>query len=181
MKKVFFIIICSLVLFGCNSKKGIQPELAEEDRYPTEFSVANEDFQYTLKVGAAKYQVGDELDITATLTYIGDQNEISISHAASPFYFELEEQTRDYTIDYPMNAPLIITVLKNGETIEEKYSPSGGYSDQDSPKYVDFIKAFLAGDYPKGDYVVEGFVDFWINEPSNKVNLKGNVQFEIVE
>ena len=59
--------------------------------------------------------------IFAELTYVGELDSIDIYHAASPFYFPLEERTRGIEVDYAMDEPLIVTTLEKGEPLRQKY------------------------------------------------------------
>lgn len=172
MKKWLMFICCCFMLMACSKE-----EVSNEVVYPEAFEAESDNFRYELYVSNNTFAQGEPFDITATLTYIGDQDEIVISHAASPFYFPMTETTRGYNIDYPMHEPLIYTTLKKDEPLTKQYVPSGSYSDTDEVEYVAFMKEFLAGDYPVGNYIVNGSVQF--NVDNSPVNINGNIGFRI--
>jgi hypothetical protein len=92
------------------------------------------------------------------------------------------EKTRDFQIDYPMNLPLISTTLVKGKPLLEEYKKSGGYDSQDEKEYVDFMKNFLNRGFPSGYYVVNGSVNFYVeNGKNNKqdYNIKGQIEFKV--
>ncbi len=96
------------------------------------------------------------------------------------------EKTRDYEINYGMNEPLLSTTLKRGQPLREEYEKSGGYGEQDKKEYVDFIKSFWENGFPAGYYVVDGYVDFYVqsNEDSNDkedFNIKTQIDFKVNE
>ena len=77
----------------------------------TTAEVIEGDFIYRLVSEEAQYSEDDMVDVYAELEYIGELDEVTISHAASPFYFPMVEETRDYKIDYAMNEPLLYSTL----------------------------------------------------------------------
>jgi hypothetical protein len=102
--------------------------------------------------------------VYAELEYMGDEPEIKIAHAASPFSFPMKEKTRNFEIGYMMNQPRLVTVLKKGTPLRKRYVFSGGYGTQDPKEYVDFFKAVAEasqeGTMPWGDYQIFGSADF---------------------
>lgn len=173
--KTWLMLVCScLLLFGCNKEGNVDESQVV---YPETFEAETEDFRYELYVSQNTFSYGQPIDIIASLTYIGDEEEIVISHAASPFYFPMKETTRAYDIDYPMNVPLVSTTLKKDVPLTEQYVPSGSYSDTDEAEYVTFMKEFLEGNYPVGNYIVNGSVQF--NVDHSPININGNIGFQV--
>jgi hypothetical protein len=84
---------------------------------------------------------------------VGEEQEIQIAHAASPFYFSMTERTRGFDINYAMDQPRIVTTLKKGE-----------YTEHNSKEHVDFVKsvfeAIQKGTLPSGEYEVSGRAAF---------------------
>lgn len=66
------------------------------------------DFVYRLSTEKEEYNGDEPIIIHAELEYVGDQEQIDISHAASPFYFPIKETTRNYDIPYAMEEPMTI-------------------------------------------------------------------------
>ncbi len=92
----------------------------------TEGIAEDEQFSFRLYSEKSVYQVGEPLQIKAELTYIGDQESIKISHAASPIWLLTTNLTEDYRFDAAMNEPLIITELKKDVPFVQEYQFSGG-------------------------------------------------------
>ncbi|WP_142827361.1 hypothetical protein [Planococcus soli] len=118
------------------------------------------DFIYRLATDRDQYTEGEEIIIQAELEYTGEAETIEISHAASPFYFPLREETRAYAVEYPMNEPLLITKLTRGEPLQERYAGSGGYSAEEDDAYIEFVENVMKEQFPTGYYKIEGYADF---------------------
>ena len=183
--QIIFIML-ALLLTSCTSKSESDNIVAKLDNYEvlnTKDEVTEGDFIYRLVTEKAEYLDNESVRIYAELEYIGDNEEITIYHAASPFYFPMVEKTRDFSIDYPMNQPLISTKLIKGKPLREEYKRSGGYSSQDEKEYVNFIKSFWDKGFPTGYYVVNGFVDFYVqsneNDKQEEFNIKAQIDFKV--
>lgn len=188
MRKVLYVVLSILVLSACGAKKNTntkhEPIDKDEIAYPIETEVTTGDFVYRLYSEKEIYEEYAMPDIYAELVYIGNEESIDISHAASPFYFPIHEKTRDYEIDYAMNEPLITTTLQKGEPLREKYSFAGGYSDQNNQEYIDFIDTILNEGFPTGEYTVNGMADFFTKNPKeatdpDKFNMNAKIGFTI--
>lgn len=146
--------------------------------------VKKDDFIYRLVSEKDHYKVGEKIKLYAELEYMGEEASIKIFHAASPFYFEMEETTRGYSIPYPMEEPLIMTELNKGQPHKQSYIKSGGYSDQDPKDYIQFMKDLLGKDgFPKGNYVVNGMADFYIEKDGEPVpyKMEAEISFDVGE
>ncbi|MBD3921670.1 hypothetical protein H8B09_23085 [Paenibacillus sp. PR3] len=144
--------------------------------------VKDDDFVYRLVAETAEDQAADSVKLYAELEYVGDQDEVTITHAMSPFYFPMKETTRGYGIGYMMDQPLITTTLKKGEPLREEYHGSGGYSEDQDPKdYIQFIKDFGANGFLPGRYEVNGFADFnyLVGEKREPHKLSATVVFTV--
>ena len=186
LKKILFSVVLLAFLSACGS--GEQPTDDEKSSnivsYPNDAQVEADDFIYRLYTEKDVYGEFEDTAIFAELTYIGDQESIEISHAASPFEFPIEELSREIKVDYAMNAPLIRTVLVRGEPLREKYHFAGGYSDHDDKETIKFIQTIIEKGFPEGNYVINGTVNFFIEntdeniEPDqHKLNL--NIGFKV--
>lgn len=85
-----------------------------------------------------------------------------------------------------MDLPLLNTVLKQGEPLHEDYTKSGGYGEQDEKDYVDFMKSFFENGFPTGDYVVDGFVEFYVKSSyeskyKEAYMIKAQINFKVSE
>lgn len=149
----------------------------------TEASATEGDFFYRLVSEKEEYASGGPVEIYAELEYVGDQETINIFHAASPFYFPMEEKTRDYEIHYGMEEPLITTTLTKGEPLREQYTGSGGYSDQEDDAYIEFTQNIMNKQFPEGYYVVEGYADFYTETPEDgqtNYEMHAEIDFKVV-
>ena len=183
--QIIFIML-ALLLTSCTSKSESDNIVAKLDNYEvlnTKDEVTEGDFIYRLVTEKAEYLDNESVRIYAELEYIGDNEEITIYHAASPFYFPMVEKTRDFSIGYPMNEPLLSTKLIKGKPLREEYKRSGGYSSQDEKEYVNFMKSFLDNGFPAGYYVVNGFADFYVqpneNDKKEEFNIKAQIDFRV--
>lgn len=127
----------------------------------TETTTTEGDFIYRLVSEQEQYESGGPVEIYAELEYTGEEDSVDIFHAGSAFFFPMEEKTRSYQLDYPMIEPLLTTTLTKGEPLQEYYSGSGGYSDQEDPEYIEFIKQVMNNQFPEGYYIVNGLCRFF--------------------
>jgi hypothetical protein len=190
MKKVFLLgtMLIMTFLIGCTSQNNIDTgELDNYDVSKTSDEVTDGDFVYRLVTERGQYQEDEPVKVYAELEYIGEKDEITIFHAASPFYFPIKEKVRNYDLGYAMNEPLISTTLKQGKPLRKEYMKSGGYSDQGEDNYVAFMKKFFNMDgFPIGYYVVDGFADFYIetgenDEEKEDFRIEGQIDFKVIE
>ncbi|MGP4071178.1 hypothetical protein ACTWQB_01325 [Piscibacillus sp. B03] len=181
MKQILVLIGFVMVLAACGTT-GSAPsddELSQYEVKETESEVQEGDFVYRLVTEKGEYEGGSNVSIYAELEYVGDQNQVEITHAESPFIFPIHEVTREYDIGFAMNEPLLSTVLEKGEPLRKEYTASGGFSSQDPDEYVEFMQEVMDGDFPKGFYEVNGYADFNYNE--QKYEIQTQVQFKVTE
>lgn len=186
MKKIFFSVVFLALLSACGT--GDQTTNDENSSntisYPNDAQVEADDFIYRLYTEKDVYGEFEDTAIFAELTYIGDHESVEISHAASPFEFPIEELSKGIKVDYAMNEPLIRTVLIKGEPLREKYHFAGGYSDQDNDEKIEFIQTIVTKGFPEGRYVINGAVNFFIENTDNNVEpeqhkLNLNIGFNV--
>jgi len=190
MKKwlVFISILAFFVIgSGCGtegkSSKDVAGELDQYDVQNPNAEVKEGDFVYRLVSEQKVYPNGQSVTLYGELEYIGNEQEITIQHAASPFYFPIEEKIRGIDIPYPMPEPLVTTTLNKGEPLRVNYTGSGAYSEQDKKAYIEFMKDFIENGFPTGYYVVNGYADFMVPKDPNlepdKYHLKAQVEFKV--
>jgi len=178
------LLVAVLALAGCGAGNDAAdtPEQVERPDNGTAVDESRQgDFVYRLIVHPPDEQAEGKPTLSAELEYVGDKDEATIYHAASPFYFFLKETTRDYDLGYMMNQPLISTKMKKGEAIRETYKGSGGYSDKDSQAYIDFVNELVKNGFPSGQYEAAGKADFYTQEDGNKqeYTIAGKVAFTV--
>lgn len=150
----------------------------------TKAEITDGDFIYRLVSEKEEYASGGPVEIYAELEYVGDQDSIDIYHAGSAFFFPMEEKTRGYQLYYPMNDPLLITTLTKGEPLRESYTGSGGYSDQDTAAYIEFMKQITNNQFPTGYYVVNGYADFFTEQADGaqtNYDIQAQVDFKVID
>lgn len=168
MKKLYVLalLIAAVIAAGCNEKKdpaaNRTPAVVDEELTQAKAEVVTDDFIYRLVMEKAKYTEGDSIRMYAELEYIGDQDEITIFHASSPFYFPITETTRKYSIVYPMTEPLVSTTITKGKPLRKEYNGGGAYDAEDDKEFVDFMKGIMRNEFPAGKYVVTGYADFYV-------------------
>lgn len=180
MKKFIAILLVSLILVACKEELPSPPDSPNSYVLIQSSAYTEGDFMYYIEVlESDHFKEGESITIQAYLAYTGDQDEIVISHAASPFYYDIEELTHGYKIDYPMEQPRISTTLKKGERLTSTYRISGGYGDQDNEDYIKFMKEFLSGRYPVGTYAVTGYAKFTVEGENEETKLPATIVFEV--
>ncbi|MFA9556903.1 hypothetical protein ACERII_06350 [Evansella sp. AB-rgal1] len=187
MKKVLFLLLASVIVIfaSCNTdSNGVNNvnESVESLNLTTEVEVIDGDFVYRLVTEKDEYEEHGDVTIYAELEYIGEKDNITINHAASPFYFDIHEITRNYTIHHAVDTPLFSTILHKGEPYREVYIKAGGYSEHDEDDYIQFLIEFWDYGFPTGEYVVEGVADFFTEDNENVNHLiEGKISFTVVE
>lgn len=138
------IIIISVVALtfmgGYEGAKIEKQQVQGEEKIGSRSEVTEGDFVYRLISKKSTYSQGERVELYAELEYVGEGKEIEIAHAASPFSFPITEKTRGFEIIYMMNMPRIVTLLKKGEPLRERYRGGGSYGSKDPKEYIDFIK-----------------------------------------
>jgi hypothetical protein len=188
-------VALTIVLASCGSQAKIDKGSSDPAPTPSNIEEVNGssaeategDFVYRLVSEKEEYRKGEPVKVYGELEYIGDKESVTIYHSASPFYFPIVETTRNYSIYYMMDQPLLNTTLKRGEPLREEYKRGGGYGEQDEKDYVDFIKSLWEDGFPEGHYVVDGYVDFYVqantdgedNKQSYKIQT--DIDFQVKE
>ncbi|WP_301109108.1 hypothetical protein [Sporosarcina sp.] len=185
MKKSGWLISLIFVLFsllGCgqNEQAGEKPGTQVLEEVTNQSDVTEDDFVYRLVSEKKQYQISEPIKVYAELEYTGDQDEVEITHATSPFYFPITETTREYDIEYSMDMPLERTALKKGEPLRMDYESSGSFFDSDTEEYKAFMWQVMNGSFPAGQYVVNGNVDFnLIDAEEKKYQIETQVKFQV--
>ncbi|TSB45747.1 hypothetical protein [Alkalicoccobacillus porphyridii] len=141
------------------------------------------DFIYRLVSEKEEYQVGESVKITAELTYIGDEKEVTIGHAESPFYFTFYEHLRGYGFSHAMAEPYITQSIKHDKSYQERYRGQVVYGSDDEAD-TEFLEQIAKNtQFPVGEYTVTGRTDFNIDgEPGYEpIKLEAEISFTVVE
>jgi len=184
---IYLVAFAILTLAACGTTGNVNPvnkTSTDGPLPPAEVEVREGDFVFKLYSEKDIYENGD-IAVFAELTYVGDEDSVEIYHAASPFYFPIEERTRGLEFPYGMDQPLIMTTLNKGEPFREEYGFSGGYSDNDTKEYVEFAQKLMEKRFPEGEYIIHGSADFYIENPEDIENqqdykIRGDIGFKVV-
>jgi len=190
MKKIAFpaLFLIMLLTAACGTGGDTPADTtASVDDYSvstTEASAEDGDFIYRLVSEHEQYTSGGPVEIFAELEYTGEEDTIDIFHAGSAFFFPMEEQTRGYQLDYPMEEPLITTTLTKGEPLREQYVGSGGYSDQEDAAYIEFMQQVMNNEFPQGYYIVDGYADYYTETPDGAqtdYEIHAEIDFKVID
>ena len=143
-KSHFFLIVLLFFLAGCMQQDKLSKPLVE--------SIESELFRLEVEIPYAQLESGDNLKVSGTLTYLGDEP-IKLVHANPPILLSLAEQgggTEDIAITTPMVHGDVITIdasftlpdpgtysLKTETTtlkVNGEYSKGAGYENLKAPK-----------------------------------------------
>ena len=179
MKKIFMLLTVMFVfmLSSCSANEESKKKESILDEYKVMNShskVRVKDFIYRIVSEKQEYANNEKVKIYAELEYVGNDDQVTIYHGESPFYFNLKEKTRNYDIGYAMNEPLIKTTIVKGKPLREEYRVgSGGYSGDDPKEYVDFMKKIMdTKRLPYGYYILNGNADFYVETVKNGKNVQ---------
>lgn len=183
----FLIILFSFLLTGCGTENSSGNKNSNLDKYEvlnTEAEGVDGDFIYRLVSEKATYTESDSVSIYAELEYAGNQDQVIIYHAASPFHFPFHEKTRDFKVGYGMEQPLLHTTLLKGKPLRERYIGSSGYSGDESREFADFVQSIMRNQFPSGYYVMQGYADFYIGTLETKekeYRISAEIKFIVEE
>ena len=179
-------LILSLLLVACGvdeTQEDPANDLSDFTVTASQAESAKNNFVYRLVSEKEQYTEGKEVEIYAELEYIGEEQSMEISHAASPFYFPIYEKTRDYSVEYVMNEPLLTTRLIQDEPLRERYSGNGGYSEEDDDTYIEFVQGVMDNEFPPGFYILSGYADFTAintDNSSSHYHIPAQIEFKVV-
>ncbi|MDQ0887956.1 hypothetical protein QFZ81_003044 [Paenibacillus sp. V4I9] len=103
----FLVIISTfaVLLSGCSGDAKLDEQNVKESAIGYKTEVTEGDFVYRLVSEKSVYTEGEKVEVYAELEYVGDEAEVKIGHAISPFYFPTKEKTRNFDIRYGMQQP----------------------------------------------------------------------------
>ncbi|WP_210468710.1 hypothetical protein [Sporosarcina sp. 6E9] len=186
MKRMMSLLALVFILVACGTTNNGSSSDIKDSLPPSENNVKEGDFVYRLFSEKDVYDEFDDLAVFAELTYVGDEESIEIYHAASAFHFPLKERTREFEVGYAMNEPLLMTKLLKDEPYREKYAFAGGYSDDDTVEYRQFVQTIIEKGCPEGEYIMNGSAQFDTIDPSvatddQKFNMNASIGFTVMK
>lgn len=179
MKKlcILLTVLLAFLLSSCTTNEETKKKESVLDEYKVMNShskVRVKDFIYRIVSEKQEYENNEKVKIYAELEYVGNDDQVTIYHGESPFYFNLKERTRNYDIGYLMNQPLVKTTIVKGKPFREEYIVgNGGYSGDDPKEYVDFMKKIIdTKRLPYGYYILNGSAEFYVETVKNGKNVE---------
>lgn len=115
MRKLFIIISSILIfgLYGCATTNNSEENLSAKPVI-TNDSKQVDDFKVSI-------HVEKDLNVYATITYIGDAEKKDIYHGGSIFFFNIYQQDGNFKYEGPMTQPLLTTTLIRNEPHREDF------------------------------------------------------------
>ena len=186
MHRIIYLIAISFILVACGTTNNGSGSGIKDSLPPTENEVKEGDFVFRIFSEKDVYNEFGDIAVFAELTYVGDEESIEIYHAESPFHFPFEERTREFKVGYAMNEPLLTTKLLKDEPFQKKYSFAGGYSDQDSEDFQQFVQTIIEEGFPEGEYIINGSAEFHTADPAGatddqKYNMNASIGFTVIK
>ncbi|PYZ99043.1 hypothetical protein CR205_10915 [Alteribacter lacisalsi] len=161
-----FIALYALIA-GCSGQDYMN-DIAEASP-PVISETQSGDFIIRLLADQAEYKESDNVGLKAKLKYIGEEDEVTISHRTSPFWYRIQEVTRGIEIPYIQDSPGSVMTLERDVWYEENYVRKGTINSQASDRERDFIRSFAEGPhFPAGEYEIELNSDFFVEKDGER-------------
>lgn len=174
MKSLLTFVLAAAMAFafaGCGSDGGEQrpavtmnpkleekmasPKLEHEDKY----------FNMQLHVARTTFKAGEPIDISASLTYTGEEKSYTVWGSSSAQVVFTLTDGKNFDVDGASTSDLVPTEYKQGETVSYPFVKSGGY-DSNDPNAA-FWKSFYAEKelrLPAGTYLVTASCNFALTQ-----------------
>lgn len=142
----------------------------------TNSSTQKQEGPFLIKLVSEKstYKPSEKIKVYAMIKYTGKETKINIEHAASLFWFDVEEKTRRIKIISEDDAVSTTRTLKKGKWYKENFSKSGEHTDD---KFVQ--KYFNNEGFPVGEYTITATAKFNIENMNKEYSIKENIDFEV--
>jgi hypothetical protein len=98
------------------------------------------DFELTLRSAKAVYMRGEPVEMVATLTYVGSEPSVRISHASSPMTFGIVEPVRGLLLNGIWLQSCRRTDLERGTGLDLPFAKSFGSSTELGPDALAFVR-----------------------------------------
>lgn len=154
---VAFAMLAAMLLAGCSPLPG-GPGVEARD--------ADETFELVLRVGSARYAVNQPIDLTATLSYLGPDPGVDLVGSGSGLIaYRARQLDGRLDIGGTSTADCQTYRLDRGRPIVERYSKSGGWSNDDPD--AAFYRVFFADPVfrlPRGRWRISATAGFAVEE-----------------
>ncbi|RCW39729.1 hypothetical protein [Paenibacillus prosopidis] len=146
----FFTAVALLLLIcACGSDKSGESGETEETIHPVVTEKMAEPklkhkfdgFEMKLNIDKTDFKIGEPIELSASLNYIGEEDAITVWGPRSKVIFTLTDG-KEFDMEGASTMDLVPLEIAQGETLEFPFSKSGGY-DSDDPD-AEFWKKFYA-------------------------------------
>lgn len=186
MKMLAFLFMVFL-LFACGSeyeeKASNNDNSSNDAEYTAESVEVQDPFKLELKSEKLQYKQGEQLNITAHLTYAGNEA-ITIGYGGSWIFLNTTNVTEGYQFNADMIQPFIATDMRPNEPIVEQYHFSGSSygAGKGGKPYSDEVFEQMANmNFPPGQYKIEGITDFKVIGEDKTYKLEAEIRFDVIE
>jgi hypothetical protein len=178
LKLMLMFLTVTFIFSACSSENGkalaIDPKIMKMMNEP---KLLNKDDQFEMKlnINKTKFKVGESIVYSASLTYIGDSNSITIWGPKTYVAFSITDGKK-FKMEGTTTAELAATELFRGEVREYPFFKSGAYS-SDDPE-AGFWKKFYAEKellLPAGTYIISSICVFSLTEKVVDSHYNGDV------
>lgn len=130
----FVFIILSIGLIGCGTGNNVDGNLGEDPNITDETKQGDENLDEMLqstyeskqtddfKVSIHVENVEKDVQVYATITYVGEEDQIDIYHGGSIFFFNVHQIDGNFEHIGGMDQPLLTTTLAKGEAHEVEFT-----------------------------------------------------------
>lgn len=152
------------------SEKMAEPKLAHRDDI----------FEMKLNIDKTAFKVGEPIDLSASLTYVGEEESITVWGSSSAKVIFTITDGKDFTMDGIATMDLVPLKIARGETLEYPFFKSGGYSPDGQD--AEFWKKFYSEKellLPAGTYLISAHCNFSLTEEVVDSHYNGEVYIAV--
>lgn len=172
-----------LLLCACGSGKpgesgkpsGTIPPVVTEKMAEPKLMHKDDIFEMKLNIGKTDFKVGEPIELSASLTYIGEEDAITVWGPSAKVIFTLTDG-KEFDMEGASTMDLVPLEIAQGETLEFPFSKSGGYGADDPD--AQFWKKFYAEKellLPPGTYLISALCNFSLTEEVVDSHYDGEV------
>lgn len=168
VKRLITLLSLLLILSACS-----QTNLNDEVKGMVYESVKKGDFKLEIDSSKKTYKEVEPIDIKASLIYVGDKKEVTITHANPPMLFSVQHTDGELILENMIAFVEMSNELKKGEPLVQKISnlvPSNGFAIDE--EVTDDVTL------PKGEYHITVKAEFTYNNQDFEIPLTIQINVE---
>ncbi|GIP39054.1 hypothetical protein J31TS4_23340 [Paenibacillus sp. J31TS4] len=179
------VLVLALMFAACSNENGKAPQptldpIVKKRMDEPKLVHKDDQFEMKLNIQKTKFKVGEPIQYSTSLTYVGDNDFITLWGPRTYIVFSLTDGKK-LTMEGANTTELASTKLIRGETKEYPFSKSGSYSPTDPD--ADFWKQFYTEAdliLPAGTYLIAAQCDFSLSEKVVDSYYPGEVHTTII-